>query len=274
MDININHGAFWQSAGAVTASSIGTTITTGAAHTKGSYTSIDASTPEGIVGFWLFIGEQSSSRFVIDLAVGATPDIVVPDILFNRRTQSGGGAVYFPIALPAGVALQARAQSAGATATIELTVLYKIGNLVVLAACGVVTSYGVSTAATRGTAIDPGATVNTKGSWVQIASATADKHKQIILMIGNGAPTSVSSYNSASWLFDVAIGAASSEQVILSNIPLRRDGSTDIVHPIFIGPLDLNIVSGERLAVRAQCTTNSTANSSDREFDIAILGIT
>lgn len=250
-------------------------MTTGATHTKGSYETIDASTPEGIVGLWIGFSAASASRFLVDIAVGATPDMVVPNILWNRRTVAGGGMLYLPISIPAGAALKARAQSQATVSgqTIEVTVLYRIGSLVVPASCGGVQCFGASTAATRGTAIDPGGTVHTKGSWVQLSAAVGKKIRQLFLMLGNGAPTSISDYGHAQWLIDIGIGAASSEQVVIGAIPARRDGSTDCIEPVYIGPFDVAIVSTERLAVRAQCSTTSTANASDREFDIAILGI-
>jgi hypothetical protein len=114
-----------------------------------------------------------------------------------------------------------------------------------------------------GIAVDPGGTANTKGSWVEITAATAQKTKGLLVctaMNQNSATTS------ASFLFDIAIGGSGAEQFLIQNIGFTS-GSLEEFTPYFY--FDVEIPSGTRIAARGQ---SSITDATDRVFSISLVG--
>lgn len=74
----------------------------------------------------------SDYRYWIDIAIGATPRIIIPGLIYPGGTSASGATrppiTYgFPIEIPAGLALKARAQSEG-DATDTITIYLYAGN--------------------------------------------------------------------------------------------------------------------------------------------------
>ncbi len=74
------------------------------------------------------------------------------------------------------------------------------------------------------------------------------------------------------WLVDVAVGPAASEQIILPNLALSgiNFNSNAQVLNSAMPYLPLPIAAGNRIAVRAQC---STATSPDRKIGATFYGV-
>lgn len=107
-------------------------------------------------------------------------------------------------------------------------------------------SYGATTSG--GTTITASASGNTKGSYTEITAATAFNAQGIIVCLGRVDVI----YN---FLVDIAIGAAGSEVVIVSNIPARSASSCGIDLQYF---LPIAIPSGTRISARCQCTSGGS----------------
>lgn len=113
---------------------IGIAIDPGAtANTKGAYTQLTASTTHDLAGFFLGFDMQNhpggstsvGSTIAVDIAIGASgaEKIILPNVLRTHQLFSGGGDValpltpIFPITIPAGTRIAARAQCQITTAT-------------------------------------------------------------------------------------------------------------------------------------------------------------
>jgi hypothetical protein len=123
-----------------------------------------------------------------------------------------------------------------------------------------------SAATSRGTAVDPGGTANTKGSWAQLVASTTKSVDSVYVMVGQNADTTRTA--TATALLDIGVGASSSEFAMIPNIFMRWTTTLDGPQ-INIGPLPCYIPSGSRVVARAQCTDNVAG---DRTMDVGIIG--
>lgn len=260
-------GGRQEEGGGVTGDSKATTLTTGAADTKGSYVELIAATAFEAFGIYLSIAGGGKRDFLIDLAVGAaaSEQDIVPNILYTGHVDLTH-EVFLPIGIPAGSRVSVRAQASAATQTMDVNVhlfgkSFLNGDMLAR-----VTAYGVNTADTGGVSIDPGGTANTKGAWSEIVASTGNNLKALLFCIG--VQDNVGRTN-ADHLFDVAVGAASSEQVIIANLMVVQDAQKDHIFPSMFGPYPAHIPSGTRLAVRQQC---SITDAADRLADVTLYG--
>jgi hypothetical protein len=108
---------------------------------------------------------------------------------------------------------------------------------------------GVSTVTSRGTLVTAGTPASTKGSYSEIVAATTFAAQGIWVVINRGSA-------SAAVLVDIAVGAAASEQVIISDIYVRPRGSGLFNScPLY---LPLAIPEGSRISARSQSSTAAT----------------
>lgn len=105
-----------------------------------------------------------------------------------------------------------------------------------------VVSYGQDTSDSRGTTVVAGGSTHTKGSWVELAASTSIDAEWITVQLDG--PEIDESY-----LFDIGVGAAASESVVIANIPLASNvvGLRSVTLP-------LTIPSGSRVSARMQAT--------------------
>jgi hypothetical protein len=258
-----------ETAGALTASSAGTTITAGAVDVKGSWAQLIASTSftsSALIINW------NSSLGLLDIGIGASGSevVLIPNIMHANSSATAGLAtgMLFPICVPAGARLSARTQSFSASAPSTITVELISGGFSLPTGYNVVNAYGINNGfgATRGTSIDPGATVNTKGAWTQITASTTRSHAGLMMILGTQNNTVM---QSASFLYDIGVGASGSEIVLLSNYLVKTNAANSVspeVSPI----LPMYLPAASRLAIRCQCSIN---DSSDRLLDAALYGI-
>jgi hypothetical protein len=259
--------------GAATATSGGTVITIPSAppNQKGAWAEITSGTTYPIYGFTLFLADPAQAagtNALFDLAVGASgsESVIIENILC--ATARGPGLAYqFPIYIPFGTRLAMRGQATSADLTYEAVIIANTGEAMGgYALGGRAVTYGANTTTSGGVSIDPGASANTKGSWIEIASTTRQA-KSLLIVVGGQAN---SARTSCSWLMDVAIGASGSEKIILPNLFMTTHTTSDEIAPSVFGPYSVYIPSGTRLAVRAQC---SITDATDRTFDAMIYGI-
>ncbi len=97
------------------ASSAGAAITGGAANVKGAYAEIYVATEFETSLLFLMLHTIAASDYLVDIAIGAAGSevIIIPDIIIrNTGSQFQPPVVWYPVALPPGTRLAARAQSA------------------------------------------------------------------------------------------------------------------------------------------------------------------
>lgn len=261
--------------GTTAASSIGTTLTANAStNTKGVYAQLIAATTRDCD--YMLVGisnSQSAGRISVDIAVGAaaSEQIIVADLVFaSSIVLLQQASVLIPYSIPSGTRISARCQSTTGGDKTDLNIVCGSGDLNYrpYSTCD---TYGFAAGTTTGAAIDSGGTINTKGSYTQIVAATTRDIKGLFWSLDNG-PDTVGSSSSQSFLYDIAVGAAASEQVILPNL---RAGSTATgtgvsITPALIGAVPLQIPAGTRLSCRCQSTNNTAAT---RKFGITVYGL-
>ena len=253
-----------------TQSSRGTGIAPGGVNTKGNYAELISNTPFDAHGLILHVTGpvSAANRALTDIATapqGGTQTVIIHNLHTDGIFANIISSFHFPISIPAQTQISARVQNSGGAAHVRLAGhLYSCG-LADLSPFGKVVTYGASTSDSGGTEIDPGGTAGVKGSWVQITSSTTSPIVKMVIAIGGD---SNSARVNTSWLFDLGIGSAGSEQVVQNNIPLVFNDAH--ILPRVIGPFSISIPAATRIAVRAQCTN---ADATDRLFDVVLYGI-
>lgn len=269
----LGQGQQAEAAGSNTAVSRGTSITAGTVNTKGTYTQLIASTTFRSTAMLVMWDDPAVAvDYLIDVAVGAAASevVIAPNLFFSSGatgTISYGAYYLLNIGIPAGSRLSARSQASTASSVSRISIVLFGKSLFASSPLNVVTAYGVNTATSGAVSIDPGGTANTKGAYSQIVASTTAPIRELYLAIGNQKNATRAS---ASWLVDIAVGGAGSEQIIFPNLALNCSTSPDVLTPQVYGPLPAGIVTGTRLAVRAQSDLITAAT---RIFDAAIFGV-
>lgn len=265
-------GQRWESTSITDGTSVGKTIAGHAtnANEKGDWVEIIAATAFGASGL-LISGRPFSAGIdhLLDIGVGAaaSEQVIVPNLMLGSGTNRDHAMWYFPIHIPAGARIAGRSQGTTANDSCRVMVYLLGQGFAAAAPYSSVTTYGAATADSGGTSIDPGATANTKGGWIEIVAATTREHAGFVLGFGNQVNTA---RTSATVALDVAIGAAGSEQKILVDVFFQLDGGADNPRPSCTPFIPLHLPAGVRLAIQAASSTN---DATDRLFDAAIYAV-
>lgn len=254
-----------------TAASRGTTLTRPASNnTAASWTTLIASAADdiGLITLTMQTGLPFPAGFaervtaLFDVAYGAGNTVVAENILFSAYAGLWNiASVQLGVDIPAGEPIKVRYRTSNHAADIDwFATVHAYGPS---SGGGSSTTYGGNTADSGGTNVDPGGSANTKGSWVELAASTAVDFNEIDLLFATADGGERGSDN-LQWLIDIGVGAASSETVLVGDIPLSHNMPyPSPVHlPIFVA-------SGTRISIRAQC--NST-DPEDRVFDVVLVG--
>lgn len=251
-----------------------TSVTSGTSNAKnGTYTELLSSTAwqsQGIFVQWLRDAGATIDG-LLDIAIGASSSeqVIISNIGWFNVTDLQYGGCYFPIKIPEGVRISANAQQTAASAQnpkVQIT-LFGGGPLGDggYTRC---TTYGANTGDSGGVSIDPGGTANTKpSSYTEIVSSSTNPIRQLAIFLGNQAN---SSRATAAWLIDIAVGAASSEQIIIPDLFAWQALNFNQFYPPFLGPFPCHIPAGTRISARAQC---DITDATDRLFDIILYGL-
>lgn len=242
--------------------------TPASANTKGSYAELSSSLPIDADGFLLVIQDAIGPvDYLIDIAIGAAASEV--NIIENLLCASGSGGTpqkaFFPIPIKKGSRVAVRAQAHATNQAFRISITLVNGDFFSSWRLGRATTYGANTATSGGVQVDAGGSANTKGAWSEIISATTASCRALLLCIGSLHQGIVTGTYS---LVDVGVGGAGSETVVIPNYPLRAAANTDVHEPPWL-LLPCSIASGQRVAVRSQC---STTNAGDRLFEVVLIG--
>jgi hypothetical protein len=252
--------------GSVPASTQGTTITTGSANVKGSYVELTSATANDANWVLVHLGNAASagSNHLVDIAIGAaTEQVIIPDLnMMSKAAGANFGSYLFPIFIPAGSRLTARAQGPAAT-TLEVVLTLFSGTMLAGGAPpSIVSAYG-AVASSLGTAID-GVTANTEGAWTQIAAATDRDHCWWCVSgrIGDATLAAVTR-----WMIDLGIDTAT-ETEIVGDLYFTADITSDLPYnPVVCFPYF--VPAGSRITARMR---SNVATSGDRVANIKLYG--
>jgi hypothetical protein len=243
-------------AGALEASTNYTSVISGAANTKGSWTQVIASSAKDICGL-LLGSEYVGDVCAIDIGIGGagSETVLVPNVLFP---ETAGGrtdqSVFIPIFIVAGtrVALRTQTPGGGLAAPLAAILLQQPRDPNIFPPRGFPTlSFGAAenagfvSGSTTGTTLTAAGSAHTKGSWTQLLASTARRCGWLLVSILNA------NMVDCRYLIDVGIGGAGSEAVLIPDL-LAGYSSTNwtvlFSFPVMIPP-------GSRIAARCQAST-------------------
>jgi hypothetical protein len=221
------------------AAAFGTTVTASAtAHTMGSWAQliVGSSVTEDVYGIAININSSFTSAtradslldIGIDEAGGSTYTVKIPYLLAGQANTYilGGLYYYFPLFIKSGSSIGARIQSITGSRTARVwATLY--GGPAHPAATRVgtfVQAFGITTAASNGTAITAGTT--SEGSWTQIGSATTEDLWW--WQFGHGYDAATMAAVAAGWSWDVGVGDATTRRLVMDNV-LTITGTTEFI---------------------------------------------
>ncbi len=267
-------GGYTDVLGNVPASSRGTQINRNATiNTEGTWTELVASTAREYQGFVLSAvkayGVTELRAPQIDVAVGAAgsekfllENITIGGI--NTTTASAGEHILIPVVIPAGSRVAVRYQNGEISAHLNVLIHGFSSNWLLPYGFHRATTYGADATDSGGTKVDAGAVANTEGAYVEFSASTTNPIRAITPIIFHSLDDQTIE---SSFLFDIAVGAAASEVVIVEDIPIVTS-RVEAAGPQVTPPLPVDIPSGTRLSVRARCSV-TTANS--RYLDVVLL---
>lgn len=245
-------------------------------NTKGSYTELAASvsiTSNAAIIYLTFVDTATARRTLYDFATGAggAEVVVIPNLMNDASISGGGnsgdhmGCYWLPWKVASGTRVAARiACSVGSCQP-------GIG-LTLIAAGGVdgitsFTNYGADTSDSGGLEVDPGGTIDTKGSYTQFTASSSAVIQSLTIgfsLQGNSAP------QNTSWAYDIATGAAASEVVLIPDI--RMNTAAQTVNAATALPRAVTMLTyisaSTRIAIRASSTVN---DATDRLTDLILL---
>lgn len=159
------------------------------------------------------VGSSGSEQLLITNLIGSCAS--------NWNALSGGWTYFFPLSLPAGTRIAARASVNNATVGSVRVIVRLFGRpsrRETVNAGAWVDTYGANTAASNGTSATPGTTSN--GSWVQLGTLTRDAWWWQFGM-GVNDDTMTNLVTTA----DIAVGDAITKRVILNQMPVITSAS-------------------------------------------------
>jgi hypothetical protein len=241
------------------------------ANTKGSYEAV-ATTTFDIDSFIVNFAPntQLSRDFLCDVSVGAggSEQIILSNLLYSGSVLLEYAPYHFPLHIPSGSVIRARTQCSTGTSAHELFFHGFTSSFDGQPACTRVETLGANTADSGGTSIDPGGTTGVLGTWQQVVATTSFDYRYLIVAFGNQANATRSSMQGD---LDIAIGAAASEQLILSGLRYGTTTGDDCINPHVYPTFPVAIKAGSRISAR---TVNYSINSSPaRLIDIVLYGI-
>lgn len=254
----------YTSAGTVGLSS-GGTVTAGIANTKGVYAHLVPSVPFDSDELWIktkiHLVQPFQRYFLYDVAMG-TPGAevnIIENLCLSPASNQYGHLVHVPFNVPQSQSLSCRTQSNGAGAIISVSFVLGAHGFANFSPHGKTKSYGANTASSRATTIAPGGVANTKGAWAQVAASTTEDISAIELIMND--ETNSVGLAVQNFLMDIGVGPAGQEKIAIPDIHLVTGSPSSTLSPLTIGPLDLSIPAGSRIAVRAQTeNTNQLSN--------------
>jgi hypothetical protein len=255
--------------GALEATTEYTTVTSGAANTKGSWTQLLAATAEDSAAMLLAF-TYPGVMFGIDLGVGAAASetVLVPNIYVGCPGNALPHAILIPVFVKKGTRITARLQdSAGGNSMTLAVIMLKTPVSAQMLPLNTWPSIGPTigesagylTSSSVGTTLTASASANTKGSYAQLIASTAKRSVCMLVFMGN-------TVIDQKFFIDIATGAAASEVVLVSDLFIwySSDQITPVTIPIMIPP-------GTRIAARCQC---NLAGSKTIKACITLLEVT
>lgn len=247
--------------GANASASKGVAVTTGTGG-KGAWTQVVAATAHPTTWLLVHLHPNAQFRYLVDIGIGAagSEQVLAPDLYAEgvfASSQLSSRCYLFPISVPVGTRLSARAAGSGDGYVISVALTAVSPAVGSSSGLGRVEAYGVDVAAVQGVVIDPGATANQDGLWTELTPATGMPVRWIMLAVGRPNAQTVSA--TTTWLLDLAIGGAAAELEVIPDLPCTATTQLDFALPGVI-TLPVSLPQGSRLSARARCSDAASPN--------------
>lgn len=237
--------------GVDTATTRGTSVTTGSpAGTFGTIVQLTASLPVDAIGFWAFLRPTAGATIQLRVYIGAAAAEVEIATISIGSVAAQTAALFVPVQIPSGSRVSVATAGSSTGSVSYVLILPMRGSSI----GGGVASRGTLLGITSGAPIDvdAGVTAHTKGAWVEVTASTARDAKGFTLKLHGDA----GSGSATDFLFDMAIGAAAAEQVILADVASSQEAFRTEMKQGEFGPFWTPIPAGTRIAVRVAASSN------------------
>ena len=235
----------------------GTSMTTGAANTKGAAVQLLSALAEDVYGIALvFCGGATAAaarQFMADLLVdeggGTSYSVKIANLAVDAPTlYFTGYQYYFPLYIKAGSSIGMQAQCNAATIDLRcgIKVVGKPSHPHLLQVGTRVETFGADTATTQGTGITPG--TNAQGSYTASLGTTANDNWWWQL---GWLQTDATTFNNA-YFFDVKAGDGTNDKLCIEGVATTGSTSEQVAKTAFgYGMPIRRIVAGSNVYVRS-----------------------
>ena len=227
---------------------------------KGSWAQVIASLTYDTYGLLICLNSNSNStasrNTVVDIGIGGSGSeiVLIPDLICGSATtySSPGGGVwyYFPIAIPAGTRVVARAHSTVTTALrVFVQAFQEPANPSLIKKASLVEAIGI-VSGNLGTAVTAGTV--TEGSWTLLGTTT-----ERLWWWQVGAQVSVADTGHAAGIthIDLAVGDGTTFDIIMQDAYVHTTTSEQISMPPLTIGCEFPVPAGSDIYVRMQCNT-------------------
>lgn len=239
----------------------GTSITPGSG-AKGSYAAVVGTALSfDAYGVLLVVygsgGSAASRNYLMDVgydpAGGTSYTVLLPDLLvggsiaMNTAGTTGGIWYYFPIFVPSGSKVGARAQGADTTAfRVGIQLMQQPVNPAQIRKGSFVEAYGIS--GNTGTSVTLGTT--SEGAWTQIG--TTGSLPIWWWQMGYQIATADTSWANAQISVDVAVGDATNKNIIIADTIINSNSTESIGNPPISAGVEFYVKPGTAVYARGQ----------------------
>jgi hypothetical protein len=246
--------------------------TGGSANTKGAWFELFAAVPFEVCGMWITQRQNTGVKdFLTDIGVGQAggEQVLIENLhLCQPTTGFQHAATYWPVRVPAGERLSARVQSTAGAVGLNTNVVLVARGFRTPPAGHTTETWGANTSDSGGTAVDAGGGgLSSKGSWVQLVAATERPVTYINVSVG---ARSNGSLQSGEFVFDIGVGPSGLEEVLIPDIAMSTEATTDGLQPGAAGPFPVYVPAGTRVSARS---ASNVTDSNDRILDVIAYGV-
>lgn len=234
------------------------TAMTPAVGSKGSWVQVIASLSEAAYGLLICINNNNvsagSRNSVVDIGIGAAASeiVLIPDLIagnaVNYNVNGGGLWYYFPVLLPAGTRIAARAQGTVATAfSVFVQAMQRPANPSMLKVAGFVEAIGAS--GDSGVTVTPGTTG--EGAWTLLGATVRECW---YWQIGAQVQSTDTTHNANAIHMDLAEGDGTDFNILMDSVLMNTNTTEGGVILPFALNCEKRVPAGRNIYARAQAS--------------------